>query len=121
MFTCSSHFISTVIDHAGPSFATRHFHTLAPEAAAFAPLCDFVLTAYEMATTSHHQQWQSLGLSTKNVESAGSAENAENTAEEERRESAVLLTDANARAKAREAMKVRVGCEGWLFFAWYTG
>jgi len=43
LFFFSTFFRLTVIEHAGPSFATRHFHALSsPEAAAFAPLCDFV-------------------------------------------------------------------------------
>ena len=112
-----------VIEHAGPSFSLTHFNSLMstkPLAASFGPLCEYVLTAFDIAQHLYEQKWRKLGLNdTKTNEIDGVGGNVDGNATTNGHQlvngnalpdlsafdSSNGIGDAELRSRAREAMR----------------
>ena len=57
------HRLRRVLEHAGPNFSSEYFRSLeSAHLAAFAPLCEFVLTAFDMAQLLYDDKWNNVGV-----------------------------------------------------------
>jgi hypothetical protein len=114
------HRLRRVIEHAGPSFSLQHFSSLQetnPTASSFGPLCEYVLTAFDMAQLWYEEKWRKLGLTEEggsgNSSSSSSSANGGKIAAGGGVPNASLfdtgsmssLGDSKMRASAKEAMR----------------
>ena len=57
------HRLRRVVEHAGPNFSPEHLRSLeSPHLSAFAPLCEYVLTAFDMAQLLFDDKWNQAGV-----------------------------------------------------------